>query len=235
MSRGSYFTIYRKLKNDVASKVTLDVLKNEYYLENKSSFSYNKDATEEELREDIPMLMNASFTHNAIPDEENCYVFYDKNGVKHIRLLDFHFNSTFAALKDEWCLDPTRYKTTERFVSRNEAEKMLQAIKYILSEKYSKEFENVLSNEYVEIFGRDYFPFTCRFNSRHKPIYIEKIDDDSYQLNVGDMESEAEIDESNATFRCIMNRVKTCLEAFLYAEPHSYDDYDLVLTYSVYG
>ena len=235
MSCGSFFTIYRKNKTNIVSKEIIDALKNEYYLLNKNhSFLKTNDKNDDKLKNDIPILMNANLKHNSVEDS-NDYIFYDCDGVTYTKLLDFHFISTFSCLKKEWNLNPYYFKSSSKLVSKNEAEKILQAIKYVLSEKYSKEFEDILSNEYVEIFGEDYSPFINRFINHKHPIHIDKDGPGHYVIEFDDNSYNVEIAECDACAKSNMERVKICIEAFLQTEIYSWNNEDLVLEYSVYG
>ena len=233
MSSGSYFTIYRKLKNDIASKDVIDSIRNEYFLSTKKGLFENTGKSDDELKTDIPVLMDLSFKSELSEHSDENFIFYDSNGVKHIKLLEFHFCSTFSCLKEYWSMNAYSFKDASRLVSKSEVEKILQAINYVLSEKYDKKFEEILSNEYVEVFGTEYSPFINRFKKSSTPIYIDR-EGHNYKITKGDYGFDVEIAENDADAKWNLNHVKACLEAFMYAECYSWRNEELVLEYSAY-
>ena len=235
MSSGSYFTIYRKHLKDKASQDVIDALKNEYYVANKNEM-FNDKQNEEELKNDLPLLMHSCFKANSIDYENrNSNVYFNLDGTKYEKLLEFHFCSSFSCLKDHFMLNPYKFSAASTFISKHDAEKILQAIEYVLSEDYSKSFEHILNNEYVTLFGNGYSPFDNRFKNSINPIYIDKDDDNRYTVQFNDQYYDAEINESNDDVIFNLNRVRACLLAYLNAEDNSYYDEELVLEYSVYG
>lgn len=229
MSSGSYFTLYRKCTKVKASSEVLDALKNEYFLANKKDlFAGNKDDKA------LPLLLHAGFKADFAALEENkTDVYYSEDGTKHVRLLDFHFGSTFTALKEHFNLDPYRVNQTSIFISKADAKKILQAIEYILSEDYDKKFEKILDNEFVKILGEGYSLFDNRFKESKNPIYIDK-EGRGYTVNFGDSVYEAEISESDDDVKFNLCRTRACLLAFLNAEESTWDGEELVLEYSAY-
>lgn len=231
MSSGSYFTLYRKCTKVKASSEVLDALKNEYFLANKKNlFSGNKnDKT-------LPLLLHARFKADftAPKAEDNkTDVYYSEDGTKHVRLLDFHFGSTFTALKEHFNLDPYRVNQTSIFISKADAKKILQAIEYILSEDYDKKFEKILDNEFVKILGEGYSLFDNRFKESKNPIYIDK-EGRGYTVNFGDSVYKAETSESDDDVKFNLCRTRACLLTFLNAEESTWDGEELVLEYSAY-
>ena len=233
MANGSYFTIYRKLKNEIASKETIDILKNEYFLSNKNSL-FGEKTDENELKNDMPPLMHEGFKSGSCEDNKS-FVFFDKDGVKYIKLLDFHFGSSFGGLKEIFRLNPYKYSKSSVFISKNDAKMMLQAIKYILSNEYSRKMEDVLSNnEYLNVFGENYSLFINRFKNKPKIFYVDKDHNDSWTITDNDSQYENEIAEEDDSALYNMNTTKACLEAFLVAEDYSWENEELVLEYSCY-
>lgn len=228
MSSGSYFIIYRKHNKKKVSDDVLNALKEEYRKSNNSSFSavQNKDL------DDFPVLMNSSFKVDAF-DENDCSVWYDKDGHVYDKLLEFHFGSSFTCLKDKFRTNAYKYSESSVIISRNEAEKMLQAIEYVLSEEYSKRFEDILDNEYVDIFGRGFSPYDERFIKSHGKIYIDK-ECDSWTASIGDYQWNVEIEESDNDVKSNLKRMRSCLRAFLDAESYEWNGHELVLEYSTY-
>lgn len=181
MSSGSYFTIYRKCIDSKLELDKLNALKNEYQKSNNTFFS-----TSSTNIDDIPLLMHECFSADANVDSpSNKNKYYDLNGVLHEKLLEFHFCSTFSCLKDKFNLNPYKFKESSVFISRVEAKHMLQAINYILNEKYDKTFENILDNEYVDIFGNGYSLYDDHFSNAHEIIYVDK-NKDNYAITFGD-------------------------------------------------
>ena len=181
MSSGSYFTLYRKNEKAKVGQDVIKALEEEYYKSNKDGLFNNKD--DNALRADIPMLMCSSFTASDDIGEKNAngskFVFYDKDGIRYDKLLEFSFCSTFSGLKKKLDLDPYSYKRASKIISKDEAKKILQAIEYVLSGNYSKKFESILRNEYIEALGNGYSPFDKRFNKVPNSVYIDK-DGDGY-------------------------------------------------------
>lgn len=234
MSSGSYFTIYRKHIKSKVDQATLDALKNEYYLSNKDSiFSSNVD--DAKLKEDMPLLLNAKFSHRreCSSETDKCMTYYDANGYVYDKLLEFWFGSSFSCLRDSLNLNRNTFNRCSTFISKVEAKQMLQAIEYVLSGKYSREFEDILNNEYVDIFGEGYSRFDNRFNSRKDPIYIDK-NNDGYCIHFGDYQCSLEIVECDDEHIISLKRARVCLLAFLEAEESSWNDEEIVLEYSVY-
>ena len=231
MSSGSYFTLYRKCTKVKASSEVLDALKNEYFLSNKKDlFAGNQDDKA------LPVLLYAGFKADFAEreaEENKTDVYYSEDGTKHVKLLDFHFNSTFMALKEHFSLDPYRISHRSIFISKADAHKILQAIDYILGEDYDKKFENILNNEFVKILGEGYSCFDNRFKSSKDPIYIDK-EGRGYTINFGDSVYEAETSESDDYVKSNLCRTKACLLAFLNAEESTWDGEELVLEYSAY-
>lgn len=236
MSRGSYFTLYRKRKNDKVSAEIIETLKNEYFEFNKKSF-FNDNQDNEMLKMDIPLLMHSTFKAKCIEIDElnkESKLYYDIDGISYDKLLDFHFCSSFGCLIDRFRLDPYHFKNNSIFISKDEASKMLQAIEYVLSEDYSKKFESILNNEYVEIFGDGYSMFDDRFKKSSNPVYIDQ-DDTGYVMTFNDSGLDREVEECDNDIRFNLNRAKACLQAYLNAEEYAYDGEELVLEYSTYG
>ena len=231
MSSGSYFTLYRKRTKVKASSEVLDALKNEYFLANKKDlFAGSQDGNA------LPLLLyagfKADFAEREVEDNKTD-VYYSEDGITHVKLLDFHFGSTFTALKEHFSLDPYRISHQSIFISKSDAKKILQAIEYILGEDYDKKFEKILDNEYVKILGEGYSCFDNRFKESKNPIYIDK-EGHGYTVNFGDSVYEAETSESDDDVKFNLCHTRACLLAFLNAEESTWDGEELVLEYSAY-
>ena len=231
MSSGSYFTLYRKCTKVKASSEVLDALKNEYFLASKKDlFAGSQDGKA------LPLLLYAGFKADFAEreaEDNKIDVYYSEDGTKHVKLLDFHFNSAFTALKEHFNLDPYRISHQSTFISKSDAQKILQAIEYILGEDYDKKFENILNNEFVKILGEGYSCFDNRFKSSKDPIYIDK-EGCGYTVNFGDRVYEAETSESDDDVKSNLCRTRACLLAFLNAEESTLDGEELVLEHSAY-
>ena len=232
MSSGSYLTIYRKNNKKVADEI-LNTVKNEYYLRNKADdFSENK--SEEDLRNDIPLFLDADFKSDSEVDgADKSDVYYMADGTICKKLLDFHFGSSFVCLKEEFHLDSYKFNRNSSVISKPEAEKMLQAVEYVLNEKYDRQFELVLNNNYVEMFGDGYSPFDRRFAKLHDSLFIEKVSN-GYSIEFIDPYVEHERNESDAWIKCNLTTLRAGLLAYLNAEEYTYYGQDLILEYSVY-
>lgn len=233
MSSGSYFILYRKHLKNTVSNDTIDALKHEYFLANKRDL-FGASRTDDDLAKDIPLLMPSTYKYSDGPIEDlSTYEYYDADGYRYDKLLEFHFGSSFSCLKKQFNLDPYRFSSRSVLLSKSEIEKMLQAIEYILSRKYSREFEHILNNEYVEMFGNGYSVFDNRFKAYDQPIYIDK-DGENYSVSFHDHQIDAEIAENDSDIEYNLNKSKACFLAFLNAECYSWENEELVLEYSAY-
>lgn len=232
MSSGSYFTIYRKLKNKTATAVELDRLKNEYFLSNKNS-TFSQNASDEDMKKDIPLLLDAAFKASSIDDSESSTYYGSEDGALHEKLLEFSFGSSFTGLKEKFGLNPYSYSKSSVLVPKPEAEKILQAVKYILSKRYCRELEDILSNEYVDLLGKDYSPYIDRFTAKKHPIYIDK-ESTGYVIRHGDDLAIDETTECDDAAVYALKKVRACIEAFLSADTSFWKGEDLVLQYSAY-
>lgn len=231
MSSGSYFSLYRKNTRECVACAVVDALKNEYYLSNKKGIFGDKQ-DEDVLKKDIPALMHSSFKADST-ESNRSDIYYDAEGHEHKLLLEFHFGSVFTCLKEHFRLNPYKFSESSVQISKTEAAKILQAIDYILGEEYSKKFEDILSNEYVELLGEGYTPFDSRFKSKKSPMYIDK-ECHGYVVSFGDHGFEREAIENDNDMKFCLSRARACLLAFLNAEEYTYDGEELILEYSVY-
>lgn len=233
MSSGSNLAIYRKFTTNKVDEAIFDAIKAEYSKFNKENhhlFSSEKN------EEDFPILFDASFKYNDISDipDDGTNFYCDKDRNKYVKLLNFHFCSDFTALKRHFGLDPYHFKDEAIFISKNEAKRMLQAIEYLLNGQWSKKFEDILRNEYVEVFGENYPSFNDRFKKRSKTIYVDK-NDDGWTISNGDYVADAEIEECDECTIVHLKTFKAALSAFLESDDYSFDKQELILHYSVYG
>lgn len=231
MSSGSYITIYRKLRKNVVAKDKLDAIREEYYKSNKGT-CFNACDNEESLRADMPILLEDGFSAEQ-PYGSQTQLFYDKDGVEHFKLLSFHFLSSFTCLKEHLNLNPYTRSRASAIISAKDAKDMLQAAKYVLSGEYSRKFEEILSNDYVELFGEDYPPYVRRFKKSAEPIYVER-EERNFKIVRGDYNFEEEEAECTARAKHSLETLAACLEAFMRAECYDFDGEELVLEYSAY-
>ena len=230
MSSGSYFTIYRKHNRKTVQDDVLNAIKEQYRMSNRESFSTHQ---EKDL-DDFPVLMHASFKAGSCnEDSDECSTWYDKDGYVYDKLLEFHFGSSFTCLKDKFRTNPYKYSESAVIVSRSEAEKMLQAVEYLLSEDYNRSFEEILNNEYVDILGRGFSLYDDRFVKPRDKVYIDK-EGHGWTASFGDYQYDVETAENDNDIRFSLKRMRSCLRAFLDAECYEWNGYELVLEYSTY-
>ena len=229
MSSGSYFTIYRKHTGKKAADDVLEAVKEQYRASNRNEqgFSTSKSI------DDFPVLMDASYKAYSQESCEYNSTYYDKEGYVYDKLLEFHFGSSFTCLKEEFHTDAYTFSKSAVLVSKAEAEKMLQAVEYLLSEEYSKKVESILSNKYIELFGRGLSSFDTRFTKLRSKMYIDK-DGAGWTVSFGDYQLEAEIAECDDDIMFSLKRMRACFRAFLEAESYEWSGQELVLEYSTY-
>ena len=230
MASGSYFTIFRKSKSITLPADKLEALKAEYMKLNDNIFP-----KEDGKSCNIPLLMQEDFVYSEYGlDKARSNNYYDKDGVLHEKLLTFDFCSTFTCLKEKFNLNAYKNDECSAMISQDEARKMLQAIKYVLSGEYSKKFEDILNNEYVQLFGDGYSLFDNRFSKHKDKIYVDKDSNDGYSISFGDDGWDAEIAESDDDIIFNLKRTRSCLQAFLDAECYEWDNFELVLEYTAW-
>lgn len=191
MSRGSTFVILRKERNP--NKITEEQFgeycKN-WYTDWKGNPSDIKD---------IPEL---------ICYNDTSYV--NKNSLELLtKLVEATFTSDFAVLIDYYNL--SYYADAGRkdrvILSPETARNMLQAVKYLLSEEYSKSTEELLDNKWIEVFSTDWSPY---LEWKHK----EEFSEDEW-----------------AQYR--MKRLKQIFETYLFINSES--DEEIILLYYAWG
>lgn len=163
MSSGLIFNLIKKTDKTVSDKVYNDI--KHRYDENYESYSIKSEIT-------YPILFQLHKDESEKYNYPNLgiYVGKDDKRIYH-DLIEQSFTSCMNFLKPE--LDLFTY-TDIRFISVAKAERMVQALKYILSEKYSNEFEDILNNHYIQIFGDEYVPYICRYQKS------KRFTDDEY-------------------------------------------------------
>jgi hypothetical protein len=161
MAHGSYFIILRynnSINKDLAQKVIDDnkILKDEW---NDKTIDIN------DVYDYFPVNIK---THEYINI---------KNGKTYSELLNVHFNSVFKSLIEEFNMNPYN-KTSQIILNYNITSKMIQAINYILSNNYNKDFEKILDNYYLKVFEDLYPDFYNRFNNNFEEYYELKNEND---------------------------------------------------------
>lgn len=194
MSRGSFFILLRENNNINDDEL---LLFKQSYLNKINEHSYEKYT-----------LDNFNFKQFIRLDD---YIYIDTiNKIKYIELFNLHFISTFSYLKEYWNMSEFN-NNPQKVITTNIAKLLVQAIDYILSENYNKQFENILNNQYVNVLASDY------------PPYYRFIHNENYYNN----EDEFWENETNSH----LTRMKIILNTFLEIK----DDYKLKLIYEVYG
>jgi len=141
-------------------------------------------------------------------------------------LLSVEFNSLFSCLKDEFNLSSYSVNNTLE-ISACEAEKMLEAINYLLFEKYDHLLEEaVLNNHYIKVFGETFTPYVNYYiKLNHTNNNIED-EEDNYELFSYNEEYQSEL--------CILKRVKSILDTFLLlVNENTWREFKYVLLYIV--
>jgi len=161
MAHGSFFIILRynnSINKDLAQKVIDDneILKDEW---NGKTIDIN------DVYDYFPVNIK---THEYINI---------KNGKTYSELLNVHFNSVFRSLIEEFNMNPYN-KTSQIILNYNITSKMIQAINYILSNNYNKDFEKILDNYYLKVFEDLYPDFYNRFNNNFEEYYELKNEND---------------------------------------------------------
>lgn len=190
MSRGSTFAILRKDRFPI--KVTKDQV-----MEQHKGWC---NAAGEQLK------------FEALPEISyyNCYSYVDKKSMELLsKLVEADFNSSFTSLIDYYNL--SYYKTDSRsdrvVITKSTARNMVQAIKYLLYEDYSKRTEALLDNEWVTVFGEDCLPY------REWKDEMEYAGEDDSQW--------------------YLNRLRQVLETYLFISSES--DEEIILLYFAWG
>ena len=191
MSRGSTFVILRRNSDSV--KVTEEQVMEKY--------------------KDWYDCLGKSLVFDDIPDiayyDKRTYV--DKNTMELLTILtECNFTSSFTTLIEHYYL--SYYNTSERkdriVITAETARNMLQAVKYLMYEDYSKRLEELLNNEWIEVFSE-----LC-------PDYLKWKHNEEYE------------DEDSMWY---VNRLKQVLETFLFIRSEADHDDDILLLYFAWG
>lgn len=218
MSQSSYMTLFRKynckISNDVLSEIIAKCNENAQLENGKTKqivvpeimkvmqFSNDKECLDKQL--DI----------NAKRSE---FLYINKEGTYLDKLMSWSFSSEFTCIKDEFNLNPFDLNLKYKLIDNALAYKMHIACKYLLSKKWSDDFEEILDNEWIDIIGNNnmlsYFEYSFRKDSK----FLD----------------EAKDSEDFILIKYNIKRLKNALDVYLNCY-HEYDMYNnLVLVYSV--
>lgn len=204
MSRGSTLSLF--VDNKIGG---LTIGLHEMYIENHKEDVFAKC-------ESHPRFYFAHDIFEEVDRGEECPVAWDmidsETGKTYTRTLEFTFSSSFGSLVERFNLNPYDPSHSLVTIDSEMAKQMLKAVEYLLLKKYDSDIEEVLDNEYIEIFGeciKEYCDYQYRREFPNDSEYVSDDDDDRYAL---------------INFR-------TVLRAFL----DTYDNSNLLLTYEAWG
>lgn len=192
MASGSYITIYLKDLSRKLDAGELESLKKEYAdKHSKSKSAFNEDSNDS----GIPLLLRK----NAQPEDSGRFspVYSSVDGHAYTKLLSFSFNSSFEGLKRYFSMNAYEPSKSDVELTQLDASLLLTACKYILGKKYDRDFEDVMSNPFVEELGNDLTHFTCRFDksSRETADECDKYYEDNLKTLIACLNAYAESDE----------------------------------------
>jgi hypothetical protein len=191
MSRGSTFVILRR--NSGSVKVTKEQVMEKY--------------------KDWYDCLGKSLVFDDLPDityyDKRTYV--DKNTMELLtELVQADFTSSFTSLIEHYYL--SYYNESGRkdrvVISAETARNMLQAVKYLMYEDYSKRLEELINSEWIEVFSE-----LC-------PDYLKWKHNEDYE------------DEDSIWY---LKRLKQVLETFLFIHSESDHDDGILLLYFAWG
>ena len=186
-------------------------------------------------KEDGPWMIQKDFRYVTKKDHKLCDL-----------LLEWDFGSGFDCLKQEWNLSPHKFKYCQKVISKDEAEKMLVAVSYLLNGDWSASTEKVIGDKYLKLFTDGYSSDSYhKYLDRNSPNKHEQVIRHccaGYEIivktphiadnNDSDYNYEREIRESDDTIEFWLQQTKYALEAYLKAEDFSYDNkHELILVY----
>lgn len=204
MSRGSTLSLF--VDNRIGGLTTG---LHEMYIENHKDELFVK-------HECHPRFYHTHDVFEEVDRGEECPVVWDmidsETGKTYTRVLEFTFTSSFGELVEGLHLNPYDPSHSLVTIGTEMARQMLKAIEYLLLKKYDSDIEEVLDNEYIEVFGeciKEYRDHQYRKKFPNDTEYVSDDEDDRYAL---------------INFR-------TVLRAFL----DTYDNSNLLLTYEAWG
>lgn len=254
MSSGSRFILLRKHNLEI-SAVELDAVIKHYTREASAAFSSGQGLPlVASLR---PYVIDSyydktakswvHFPYSMERLERDCrYVMLDDHKLCDF-LLSWDFSSGFDCLKNEWSLSAYRQEFSQHIVSKTEASKMLQAVKYLLSEDWSDRMEEVLDNAYIKVLADGYTSYSYgKYLSRSNPDSNAKVlrhAQNGIEVTVkipscasgsDELDVQARIDayEESKQIEFWLKQAGYALEAYLKSDSFSYDsNSELVLVY----
>ena len=186
-------------------------------------------------KEDGPWMIQKEFRYVTKKDHKLCDL-----------LLEWSFGSGFDCLKQEWNLSPYKFKYSQKVISKDEAEKMLVAVSYLLNGDWSASTEKAIGDKYLTLFTDGYSSDSYhKYLDRNRPNRHEQVIRHccaGYEIIVktphiansdnSDDIYEREIREADDTIEFWLQQTKYALEAYLKAEDFSYENkHELVLVY----
>lgn len=210
MSRGTIIRLLKKANYSLC-KDDLERRVNTYIENSKAEFN---ELVEYKLDKNRPICVpRFLFDGN---DADVCDCIDTKTGKGYFTALEYRYNSCFGevrnSLLDFYGVGGSQTNPTI-VVPYGDIKEMLLAVDYLLLEKFDKDFERIMDNGFVEIFG------TLSAEYQYTK-YKEKFPNDT-DTNIGEYDD----------FRSILLELKTVLSAYSQAEVK--DDY--ALTFHFWG
>lgn len=281
MSRGTTLTLYKKYDYKMNNTDFKSVVKK--YAENNKEHDYSpKKKSMKEYSKDIPIIMNINpFLSKSCYDEKTKTWFDPRpaktidtiknNAISYVdsrdkmyceRMMEWSFGSSFDCLVELYNIGQYNYSGCAVEIDEATAQKMLEAINYILSGNWSDNIESALNNSFINTFTTgyscdSYWKYVYRNKNSNKKVF--SIKKDGYDITIkcpdkkddsNDDEYYAETEESNSSIEHSLNLFKYGLTTFLYSDnwlrPENtsnnqwfgYDDkenYKYILIYEYWG
>lgn len=179
MASGSYFTLLRKTKNNLkfSDKFIEEFIIHKYKEAAVFNTTLNVQTAIEDMKKGLCDYHQIStFKYLSLKDNYELDV-----------IMELHFTSGFKILKEEFNMNSYNVNCIKVF-DINLCKQMKIALDYILSRDYSKKFEDILDNYYIEMFGNEIPYFQYRFNN-------------NFVIPDGDLESEELIIETDYYYK----------------------------------
>ena len=140
-------------------------------------------------------------------------------------LASFFFGRCFSSLREYYNLNTSKISTCTAFISKEDARRILQAIKYLLSGNFSDEVEDLLDNEFIKVLGENYPKWSMRKFKDELRFYVDKNGEDSWSITLGDPEGKRDEVEENSSEEHMLKKLECCLQSALDIET-SYNGLD---------
>lgn len=204
MSQSSCFII---LRQDLKNKQYIDDIKYAYKYSGYKIEGPENDFDKKIKEEDIPEYVACGRLKHVNKVTKEIFT----------NIFEMQFNSCFQTLIEQYNLCQYGARNTI-VISLTMAEKILQAINYLLSQKYDIDFQwNVLQNDYIQIFGQLYTPYFNFYNKSNEP------------------ENMFAYDQQYRTQKIIMKRIKIILSTYVeMVADQTWNNLKHVLIYTVY-